>query len=462
MSDPADPPRPPDPTDRFAAFRRDPAFGALLAAAFCVGFSLPLARVAVLAALVLTLRDVFRGRRRWRFPATGWAWVAYLLVAIVTTALVAATNTDDRILPHKGLSKLPKLVWFLALPVVPTLVDSRDRFRRVVTAFVLGTGIEALRVLVGNTLGAWIQVTLPFPGDPPSSSPAPARLLSITDALGLTEALRDWTLKPWRAPTYNATLAKLSGMASAQRLMAGSVAALALALDAARGTGRYAKRRSVVLALLLLAGLLVALKRGTWIATALVAVPMLGAAFGLRRTLPALLLAAALVAAFPAARGRLAELPTEFTYRKGGRALMWMYVVPGCRKDHPWGVGFRGLTYSAMRRYARRVEPNQNHVHSNPLQILVELGWQGLAAYLAWMALGLRDGVRLARTRRGPGTAWEEDDRFLRTVPLAVLTTLILNGFVEYNFADGELVLIYGLALGLAATRLPPRPLPAP
>ncbi len=438
-----------------ASIRQDPAFTALLASAFCMGFSLPLARVALVLALVLTLRDVARGRRTWRFPASAWAWVAFAVVAFVTTAAVAATNTDPLIVPRRGLGKLTKLLWFAPLPVVATLIDSRARVAQVLTAFALGTGLEAVRVLVGNTVGAWIQATLPFPDDPPATSTTPARLLAVTDSLGLTDQLRAWTSDHWRARTFNDALAKLAGMATAQRLMVGTVAALGLTLHARVAGNPRTFRRLAALTLLIAVGLLVALKRGPWIATALVAAPLLTASLGLRRMLPALLVAAACVLALPAARARLSALPSEFSLKKGGRAAMWTHVVPGCRADHPWGVGFRGLTNDAMRRYTRRVELFQNHVHSNPLQVLVELGWQGLAAYLVWMLLALRDGVRLIRRPpSGPS------DALLRAIPLAMLATLVLNGFVEYNLADGELVLIYGLIMGLAAVRLLPASLP--
>ncbi len=427
----------------------EPAWRALLAAAFCTGFSLPLARLALAAALALTLRDVFRGRRRWCFPASAWGWLAYLLVALVTSALVAATNEDPLIVPGRGIGKLTKLAWYFAIPLVATLVDSRKRFADVLLAFAFGSGIEALRVLLLNVPGAWLQVALPFPGEPHAAAGAPARLLAFCDRLGLTERLRHWIAEPWRARTYNAALAKLAGMATGQRLMAGFLAALGLWLQARREAAPRGARRLAALTLLLLAGFLLALKRGPWMSALLVAVPLLAAGLGLRRTLPALALALVLVAALPAARERLADLPSELSFDKGGRALMWMHIVPCCRRDHPWGVGFRGLTNEAMRRYTRRVEQRQNHVHSNPLQVLVELGWQGLAAFLAWMALGLRDALRLAFRGGSPQTLP------LRALPLALFAALALTGIVEYNLADGELVLVYGLALGLAAAARP-------
>lgn len=437
-----------------AAARRAPAYAALLIAAFCAGFSLPLARVALLATLVLTLRDVAKGTRAWRFPVTGWAWGTYVLIALVTTGVIAATTSDPLIVPCKGLGKLDKLLWFLAIPLTPTLVDSRGRFLLIAKAFALGAGVGALDTLVVNTAGAWVQVTLPMPGDAVSGDGAPAYLQAVTDAVGVTGLLREWTLHHWRARTFNDALAKLGGMAAAQRLMVGLVASLGLALQARRAGERTSVRRWFALTLLLAGGLVVALKRGPWLSALLVATPMLAAGLGRRRVVLALLVGVALVLSLPAARSRLAELPTELTFDKGGRALMWKHIVPCLRRDHPWGVGFRGLTNDAMRRYTRRVELYQNHVHSNPLQILVELGWQGLVAYFVWMLLGLRDGVRLAARARASPEAWHDADALLRAIPLAMLAALILNGFVEYNFADGELVVLYGLAMGLAAVRL--------
>ena len=39
----------------------------------------------------------------------------------------------------------------------------------------------------------------------------------------------------------------------------------------------------------------------------------------------------------------------------------------------------------------------------------------------------------------------------IRFVPLAMLSTLILYGLIEYNLADAEVVLLYALAMALGS-----------
>lgn len=443
--------------ERWRAWRDTPAVALLLATAFAMGFSHPLGRLLLVLTLLQTTREVARGGRRWRLPATAWAWLAFVGVAAITTALVAAFQTDALIVPRSGLRKLPKLAWFMLIPIVPTLVTSQSQFRRVVLAFALGVGIEALGTLLLNPLGAWVQLTLPMPRDPLPHSATAARLLALTDTLGWTRSLQDWTLEHWRARSFGEALGKLSGMGAAQRLMCGVPAGLALALQARRDGRTRQARWLTGLTLLILAALILSLKRGPWIAMLLVVLPMLAAQSGWRRSVLAATLLVSVTLAFPAARARLAELPQELVPRRGGRALMWTEIVPGCRRDHPWGVGFRGLTNEIMRRYNWRVERRQNHVHSNPLQILVELGWQGLAAYLAWMLLALRQALRRATGTRGPPPDGWRAPGPLRWLPLALLGVLLLNGLVEYNLANAGIVLIYGLAMGLAAAADPPR-----
>ena len=93
-----------------------------------------------------------------------------------------------------------------------------------------------------------------------------------------------------------------------------------------------------------------------------------------------------------------------------------------------------------------KVEANRNHLHANWAQVLVETGWLGLGLYLVWMGKALADGIQWVRlTRAGPSS-----ERVVATSVLLVLGGLLLNGLVEYNFGDTELMFVYAVAMGLA------------
>lgn len=437
-------------------------YAALAASAFCTGFSMPLARIFLVVALVCAIRDAALGRirLRWTAPVAGWA--AYSLLAVVVTALVAATLPEGSLIdPARGLRKTEKLLWFMGALLVPVYATTRERFRGLLAAFVAGSALYAAAILVGHPVGAWIQRTIPIHRRPPAPGTAAAWLLSVTDALGLTQTVRNWATTPWYPRTYAQALGKLGGMGQAQRLMAATIAAAGLWVSREECGGespqsrcasgplclcvKNSRRGLCIITALLFAGLVITLKRGSLIVLFLVVGVMLARRIGWRRLLAALVLALAVALALPPLRHRMAELPDELRFNKGGRVLMWTDLAPAMLRRHPWGVGFRGLTYKSLR-YATengwRLEKNQNHLHCNFVQVAVELGWLGLAAYLAWMALAFH-----AAARR------HEPDDPLTAIPLQLLFALFLNGVVEYNLPDGETVLIYGLAMGLSSTK---------
>jgi O-antigen ligase len=141
----------------------------------------------------------------------------------------------------------------------------------------------------------------------------------------------------------------------------------------------------------------------------------------------------------------MGQLKREFNVEGGGRLTMWFNIAPTLIQEHPAGVGFGCLTNDQMRQVFKRVEPNRNHLHANWAQVLVETGWAGLALYLAWMAKMLLN--KLAWIRRIPGRTLEE--RGVAWVAFTLLVGLLLNGLVEYNFGDTELVFIYAFLMGL-------------
>lgn len=428
------------------------AYSALLAASFCAGVSMPLSRACLAVALVLAIVDGVKGRVRWRVSAPAWGWIAYAALAVSVTALVAATLPDGALIaPKKGLGKTTKLLWYMGALLLPLYVTTRERFRKIVEAFALGCGLYALCLVLVHPPAAWFIAHFSNPFGRvwrPAEGTFPARLLSWIDALGLTQTLQDSCKASCAKGSFNKSLAFLSGMGAGQRLMAGALAALALC-------GRRGERRRVwripagLLLAMVFAGLLVTLKRGSLFAFALVGGIAAVRRIGWKRALPAVAVAAALIMAVPASRERLRQIPDELRMEKGGRVLLWTNLAPAIRRQYPWGVGFRGLTYESLR-YATdngwRLEKRQNHMHCNPLQVLVEFGWLGIGVYLAWMALAFRAAARTARAP-WPGAGMAS------TAPLLILSGVFLNGIVEYNLADAEVTLLYGLAMGLAASR---------
>jgi O-antigen ligase len=234
-------------------------------------------------------------------------------------------------------------------------------------------------------------------------------------------------------------------MTDGQRLMVGLLLALGLLL-AAPAAARRERLRWLGLLLLIGVGLVVNLKRGSWICTAGVAGAFLVVRAGWRYAVLVLAVALSLLAV-PTVRTRLAGLREELSER-GGRMTMWTKIAPVLVREHPWGIGYRALTNDMMRRIVPTVERDRDHLHSNPVQILVESGWLGLAVYLVWMGRGVGDAWRRHRELRG--------DASLGTCALALcfaLIALLANGLVEYNMGDAEIVLAYGFMLGAVGSR---------
>ena len=399
------------------------AFWCLLASAFCMGFSLPLGRLGLLAAAACLAVDAARGRCRLRMPLTGWLWLALAALAAVVTA--------HGLNPGKGLGKLDKLVWFMGLPVAASVVDSRARLWQVLRALIYGLAVQALRVCIRNPLNA----------------------LAISERFEKTRMAVHFP--------FAHELILQGNLVDGQRVMVGLVGAVALVMggnalarlgtrrlvlsagrEPAEGGGETRARDFRIPLWPLLIGLLAAaeilvMKRGSWFSTALVLIALGGRRLlQWRRLLPAAVLLVILAVGVAPVRQRLADLRKEFTTGSGGRLTMWTEVAPVLLKAHPWGIGFRAMTSERMREIAPQIERDRDHLHSNFVEMAVSLGWAGLALYLVWMAFLLRDA--LASDAAPRPLFW-------------MILALSLNGVVEYNFADAEIIILLGLLGGLAA-----------
>jgi O-antigen ligase len=84
-------------------------------------------------------------------------------------------------------------------------------------------------------------------------------------------------------------------------------------------------------------------------------------------------------------------------------------------------------------------------VHNTPLQILVERGLLGLAAWLSiWVVFYAR---AIALLRRLPASGVMQ--RALVMGSVAALTGFLVAGLSEYNFGDSEVVLVAWVLLAL-------------
>jgi putative inorganic carbon (hco3(-)) transporter len=121
------------------------------------------------------------------------------------------------------------------------------------------------------------------------------------------------------------------------------------------------------------------------------------------------------------------------------RVYMWRSGLSMWRQHPMLGLGPGGV----KREYAsyalpEAVKKRTGHLHNTPLQILVERGLLGLAAWLwIWVAF-IAKGVGLLR--RLPAQAPRE--RALVVGSLAAIVGFLVGGLSEYNFGDSEVVMV--------------------
>lgn len=413
--------------------------------------STPIARAALAASLLCLLFNLGDGRRRLRMAPPVAGWLCYLAVAVVATAAFAAIDADPLLVPRRGLGKITKLLWFAAIPVAAANITGTGRLRETVRLLAAGGFLLALSVIFLDTSFAWLQVHYPH-GEPSAGTPAPAMwLYSAASALGvhgwLSESLCAKVWGPWggRPPCFLYALTFNATLHDAQRLMVALAAALAAGLSEPGARGL----RRILVPAAIAAGLVLTCKRGPLAGAMVSAGILLSMRVGVRRTALVLAGIALLAVAVPQSRARLAMLPSEFSLKSGGRALMWTKIVPELHRQHPWGIGFRALTDAKMRSIDRHVEPNRTHVHSTPLEAFVDFSWAGLAAWSLWMGLGFMSAAGFARGR--PPCA--DAPPALRLFPVAALSGLFAVSLIEYNLGDAAVVLLYGSVLGIASAK---------
>jgi putative inorganic carbon (HCO3(-)) transporter len=121
------------------------------------------------------------------------------------------------------------------------------------------------------------------------------------------------------------------------------------------------------------------------------------------------------------------------------RVLMWRSGL-AIALDHPLlGVG-PGQVKHVFPRYVApgALRQTRSHLHNTPLQILVERGALGLAA---WVWLYVAFFWQAGRRLRDLGAAHVDERRLVSGAMGAVLAFLV-GGLTEYSFGDSEVVLV--------------------
>ena len=180
--------------------------------------------------------------------------------------------------------------------------------------------------------------------------------------------------------------------------------------------------------------------RGAWLGFALGAA---GCALVLRRrALVLTTLAVVVAAALVAEPGVLHRVRTIGDFNDDTARDRLAMLDTGLRlaRTHPLtGVGPGGVKQlypvwappEALRR-------STSHLHNTPLQIVVERGVPGLAAWIAiWVAFFAASARTLSRIPAG-----DEDARALVLGSMAAIAAFLVAGLFEYNFGDTEVLLV--------------------
>ena len=381
-----------------SAWRRQPGFiRALWAFAFCLPLSIAAGHACLAVALLLWIATEIRSPRRGPInPFTP------LLAGFALWAIWISVHGGR---PLAAVPKLGRLVWFLLIYLVPAAaLRSPDgpwpALRSITTALIAGACARAAYDLVR----------------------IPLALLSVPAG---------------QDPLFH--LFSQGSMRTPQFFMAAAGFAFA-ALHAAPRRGPAWARL-----LLLAGGIVIHFKRGVWMATA-GAVTLMAALSRRGRWLLIILLTVAACAALPPVRARWTALRGD-QLKPGSRLELWGKAAPPLMRQYPLGMGWGAMRHLDLRAYVPVIEPKLDHLHNNWLQIRVELGRPGSAIWLAWMIqLVLMAGVAAVRLRAAGGPA--------PAVTLGIwgaVAGLLLNGFVEYNFGAGAILMLYALLMGMTA-----------
>ncbi len=369
------------------------AAGLLMAAVALVAFKLMPAQVAFGLSALMWLRIVATEPWRQSLPAFVWPLAGYL----VWTVLSAAFSID----PAASFVDLKQLVLFLIVPMTLRLL----RGPRAMTTLdvVIATGAAAALVAVVQS-----QV---FGYDNLENRPMGSLSHYMTYSGVIMLILC-------------AAVARMLFYTGGRAWPGVAIPALVVALAVTLTRNAYIGAAAAVVCL-------IALRNPKWLLA-----------------VPALVLAAALVAPGSIRDRALSAVDLDDPSNRDRLQMLAMGV--DMIGDHPvFGVGpeMVGVVYGDYLR-PDPVHTYNPHLHNVPVQIAAERGLPALALWLAFIALLLRDLLRLAR---------HGEARAIAASGLGATVAMLTAGLFEYNFGDSEflMLLLCLITLPFAATRRP-------
>ncbi|NCD33601.1 MAG: hypothetical protein EOL87_09345 [Spartobacteria bacterium] len=192
------------------------------------------------------------------------------------------------------------------------------------------------------------------------------------------------------------------------------------------------------------AGLILHFKRGVWLSFCIV-FALLVVHSRKWRFIAAMMLAVVALAAVPQVRERLTALKDVTTVKEGGRYLLWTEVAPVLFEKYPMGMGWVAVTHDDfIENTPHPVQPRLNHLHNNLLEMRLELGWSGLIAWLIMILSAMVLQLRMFFSKQ-----WADaSGPWMATTCTLALGGLLLDGMVESNFRDGEIMVLFCLLMG--------------
>lgn len=188
---------------------------------------------------------------------------------------------------------------------------------------------------------------------------------------------------------------------------------------------------------ILLAALIVNLKRGPW-AGAIVGFSLFALRYSRRLVIPLVIAVAIVLAVAKPVRERLLESSQDF-FIAGGRSAIWQVGLELAER-FPLGIGFKNSKF--LHSYSAEIPEELTHFHNNFINILVESGVMSLILFALWIAAVVRHAftARVSPVLKPTATAIG-----------CALVSWQVAGLVEYNFGDSEVLFVVWVILGALA-----------